>query len=116
MANITLTRHDIVDHTDAALINGPEGKDLLSALKAFVKAGILAPPWPHACRKKSKPLNRHCSRSIKITILSENLLEDLSDGQEKTEVATVLEIPRGDVRAVSLNDVVLTYFLSNQIL
>ena len=32
MANITLTRHDIVDHTDAALINGPEGKDLAMLL------------------------------------------------------------------------------------
>ena len=42
----------IIGHTDTELINGLEGKKLLSALTAFVKVAMLAPLEAHIQRGK----------------------------------------------------------------
>lgn len=44
----------IIDQTGAELINGLEGRNLLSALTAFTEAAVHVPPKAH--RKKSKIL------------------------------------------------------------
>lgn len=103
-----------IDHSGAEAINGSEGKNLLSALTAFVKAVVDSRPENHSEQGEVLQISKYASKYLKCGLLLE--------GPSKPGVAVdediISEVPRdlptGESHTTHLSNLVLICFPSNK--
>ena len=107
--------HIVVDYTDADLRIGVEGKNLLSALTAFVEVVVLSPIEVHSSQGKIPQYFKYVSKYREYLLLPE-VPPRLSVAEDENKIIEVPpDLPKGKSYTYSLSIVHLISFPSIKI-